>query len=118
MTVFDLLREKDNERFLAAVSKTLVYMAPIALFSEKKLLTKRKELENIDHTQIVFLMYTLSTTPTSYEDLFFGFVHHNNNPAEQCNANIKNLGGKHVKKLVKDLFDFAEHHEQATLALC
>ena len=49
---------------------------------------------------------------------FFFTIFHNITPAEQCNANNETLGKKHVIKLIKDLFDFAEHHEQATLGLC
>ena len=49
---------------------------------------------------------------------FFVTLFHNFTPAEQCDAKNENLGKKHVRKLIKDTFDFAEHHEQATLGLC
>ena len=47
---------------------------------------------------------------------FFGFLRRNITPAEQCNAKIENLGKKHVKKLIKDLFDFANTMSKLLLA--
>ena len=71
---FDVLHVRTNNRYADGNDIRLVNLGPIALFSNYKLTTSSgKHLENIDHSQIVSLMYELLTSNKGFDDLSIGF---------------------------------------------
>ena len=115
---FAELHAATNNRYVDADDIWLVNLAAIALFSNFKLTTSSgKHLENIDHAQIVSLMYKLLTSSRGSDDLSIGFDRDRNRRKREL-TNNKNIKGKyHMRLHLKDIFGFAEHQEKATYGL-
>ena len=71
---FDVLHAATGKSYVGNIDIPLVNLAPIVLSSKYKLTTSsEKHLEDINHAQIVSLMYKLSTSSRGSEDLSIGF---------------------------------------------
>ena len=111
---FDVLNAATNNRYVDADDIWLIILAAIAFFSNFKLTSSGKHLENIDHSHIVSLMYKLLTSSRGSEDLSIGFDR-DCIRRERALTNNKNKEGKyHMRIYLKDVFGFAEHQEKAT----
>ena len=88
------------------------------MFNTFKLTTSSgKHLEDISHTHLVSLMYKLITSSRDSNDLSIGFDNSRNRRKDELALN-KNIKGKyHVKIMLKDVFGFVEHQEEATYGL-
>ena len=115
---FEVIKRVDNSRYADGNDIRLVYLGPVALFSNLKLTTSSgKHLEDISHAHVVSLMYKLITSSTDSNDLSIGFDYSRNRRRDELALN-KNIKGKyHVKIMLKDVFGFAEHQEKATYGL-
>ena len=71
---FDVLRVDDSNRYVDANGIRLVILGPIALFSNYKLTTSGKHLEEISHAHIVSLTYKLLTSSKNSDDLSIGLI--------------------------------------------
>ena len=115
---FEVIKRADNSRYANGIDIRLVYLAPFSLFSNFKLTTSSgKHLENISHAHIVSLMYRQITSTKTSDDLSTGFDRSLNRRRNEL-INIKNLKGKYnLQILLKDVFGFAEHHDEANYGL-
>ena len=115
---FEVIKKDDNSRYVNGNDIRLVNLGPIALFSNFKLTTSSgKHLEDISHAHLVSLMYKLITSSKDSNDLSIGFDNSCNKRRDELALN-KNIKGKyHVKIMLKDVFGFAEHQEEATYGL-
>ena len=93
-------------------------MGPIALFSNFKLTTSSgKHLEDISHAHLVSLMYKLITSSKDSDDLSIGFDNSRNRRRDELALNKNKKSKYHLKIMLKDVFEFAEHQEKATYGL-
>ena len=70
----DVLKAATSNRYADADDIRLINLGPIGLFSSYKLTTSSgKRLENIDHAQIVSLLYKLLSSSRDSDDLSIGF---------------------------------------------
>ena len=115
---FDVLNAANNNRYADADDIWLINLAAIALFSNYKLtISSGKHLENIDHADIVSLMYKLLTSSKGSDGLSIGFDRDRNTRKRDL-INNKNIKGKyHIRVYLKDIFGFAEHQEKVTYGL-
>ena len=115
---FDVLHAATNNRYADGDDIRLVYLGPIALFSNYKLTSSsRKHLENIDHAHIVSLMYKLLTSSRGSDDLSIGFDRDRKRRQRELTNNKTQKGKFHVRIYLKDVFGFAEYQEKATYGL-
>ena len=71
---FDLHNAATNNKYVVADDIWLINLAAIALFKNFKLtISSGKHLENIDHADIVSLMYKLLTSSKGSDGLSIGF---------------------------------------------
>ena len=96
----------------------MVNLGPIALFSNFKVTTiSGKHLVDVSPIHIVFLMYKLLTTSRSSDDLSYGFDRDRGKGRDEL-TNDKNIRGVfHVRIMLKHVFGFAQHKENATYGL-
>ena len=115
--IFELIKKADNSRYANGNDIRLVYLGPIALFSNFKLMTSSgKHLEDVSHAHLVSLKYKLITSSKDGDDLSIGFDRNRNRKDELAqNKNIKGIN--HLRTMVKDVFGFAKHQEKATYGL-
>ena len=115
---FEVIKKDDSSGYANGNDIRLVYLGPIALFSNFKLSTSSgKHLEDIGHAHLVSLMYKLITSSKDSNDLCIGFDNGRNRRKDELALN-KNIKGKyHVKIMLKDIFGFAEHQQEATFGL-
>ena len=115
---FDVVHAATNNRVADNNEIRLVNLCPIDLFSNYKLTTSSsKHLEDVNHAQIVSLMYKLLTTAKGCDDLSVGFDRDRTRRRNEL-TNNKNVKGKyHVRVYLKDVFGFAEHQGKATYGL-
>ena len=93
-------------------------MGRIALFSKFKLTTSSgKHLEDISHSQIVSLMYKLITSSKDNNDLSIGLDRSRNSKKDELALNKSTKGKYHLRIMLKVVFGFAEHQEEATYGL-
>ena len=112
---FDVLHAATNNRYVGGNNIRLVNLGPIALFSNYKLTTSSgKHLKNIDHAQIVSLLYKLLTSSKGSDDLSIGFDRDRNRRQRELSNNKTQKGKFHVWIYLKDVFGFAEYQEKAT----
>ena len=115
---FEVVKRVDNSRYANGNDIRLVNLGPVALFNKFKLTTSSgKHLEDISHAHLVSLMYKLITSSKDSNDLSIGFDHSRNRRGDELALNKKIKGKYHVKIMLKDVFDFAEHQEKATYGL-
>ena len=112
---FDVLHAATNNGYKDNYDKWLINLAAFALFSIFKLTTSSgKNLENIDHAQIVLLVYKLLTSSRDSDDLSIGFDRDRKRRKREL-TNNKNIKRKyHIWIYLKDIFGFAEHQGKAT----
>ena len=115
---FDVLQAAGNNRYVDTSDIRLVFLGPIALFSNYKLTTSSgNHLEEISHAHIVSLMYKLLTSSKDSDDLSIGFDRNRGRRKNEL-SNIKSFKGKyHIRIYLKDIFGFAEHQEKGTYGL-
>ena len=115
---FEVIKKTDDSRYGIGNDIRLVNLGPIALFSNFKLTTSTgKHLEDISHAHLVSLMYKLITSSKNSDDLSIGFDRSRAKRQDEMTDN-KNVKGKyHLRIMLKDVFDFAEHQEKATYGL-
>ena len=90
-------------------------MGPIALFTNFKLTTSSgKHLEDISHAHLVSLIYKLITSNKNSDDLSISFDRSRARRQDEMTDNRRVKGKYHVRIMLKDVFDFAEHQEKAT----
>ena len=76
-----------------------------------------KNLEDIDHAQVVSLLYKLITSARDTDDMSFGFDRDRGRRQRELTDN-KNIEGKyHVWNMLRDSFGFPEYQEKATYGL-
>ena len=76
-----------------------------------------KYLEVIGHARAVFLMYRLISSAKDTADLSIGFDRDRRRRPDKLTSN-ENIEGKHlVKIMLKDVFGFAKHPENAIYGL-
>ena len=115
---FDVLHAGTNNRYVDGNNIRLVYLGPIALFSNYKLTTSSgKHLENIDHAHIVSLMYKLLTSSKGSDDLSIGFDRDRNRRQRELTINKTQKGKYHIRISLKDVFGFAEYQDKGTYGL-
>ena len=115
---FDVFHAATNKRYVDDDDICIVNLAAIAFFSVfKRTTSSGKQLENIDHTDIVSLMYKLFTSNRGSDDLSL-CSDLDRNRRKRYLSNDKNIKAKfHVRISLKDVFGFAEHMEEATYGL-
>ena len=106
---FEVIKKADDSRCGNGNDIKLVNLGPIALFSNCKLTTSSgKHLEDINHADLVSLMYKLITSSKGSDDLSIGFDRSSARRREEITTN-KNVKGKlHLRIMLKDVFGFAE----------
>ena len=115
---FDVLKATTDNRYADGDDIRLVNLAPIAFFSNYKLTTNSgKHLENIDHAQIVSLMYKLLTSIKDSDDLSIGFDRSRDRRRRELSNNNNIKGKYHLRIYLRDIFGFAEHQEAAIYGL-
>ena len=115
---FDVLHAGTNNRYVDGNNIRLVYLGPIALFSNYKLTTSSgKHLENIDHAHIVSLMYKLLASSKGSDDLSIGFDRDRNRRQRELTINKTQKGKYHIRIYLKDVFGFAEYQDKGTYGL-
>ena len=115
---FDVLHAGTNNRYVDGNNIRLVNLGPIALFSTYKLTTSSgKHLENIDHAQMVSLMYKLLTSSKGSDDLSIGFDRDRNRRQRELTINKTQKGKYHIRIYLKDVFGFAEYQDKGTYGL-
>ena len=114
----EVIKKADNSRYANGNDIKLVNLALTALFSNFKLTTSSgKHLEDISHTHPVSLMYKLITSSKGSDDLSIGFDRSSGRRRDDM-TNNKNVKGKNLLRIMlKDVFGFAEHQEEATYGL-
>ena len=114
---FDVLHAGTNNRYIDGNDRRLVNLGPIALFSNYKLTSSGKHLENIDHAHIILLIYKLLTSSKGSDDLSIGFDRDRKRRQREL-TNIETQKGKyHVRIYLKDVFGFAEYQNKGTYGL-
>ena len=112
---FEVIKKVNNSRYGNGNDIRLVNLGPIALFSNYKLTTScGKHLEDISHAHLVSLMYKLITSTKNGDDLSFGFDRSRARRQDEMTDNKHVKGKYHLRIMLKDIFDFAEHQEKAT----
>ena len=115
---FEVIKETDDSRYGNGNDIRLVNLSPIALFSNFKLTTSSgKHLEDISHAHLVSLMYKLITSSKNSDDLSSGLDRSSARRRADMTDNKSVKGKYHLRIMLKDVFDFAEHQEKATYGL-
>ena len=114
---FDVLHTATNNRYADNKVIRLVNLGPIALFCIYMLLSSSgKHLEDISHAHIVSLMYKLITSARGSDDLFIGFDRDRGRRQRELTKKTHTCEF-HVRIMLKDIFGFAEHQENAIYGL-
>ena len=115
---FDVLHAATNNKYAEAEVICLNNLAAIDLFIKFRLATSSgKHLGNIDHAHIVSLLYKLLTSSRGSDDLSIGFDRDRNRRKREL-TNNKNIKGIYQMRIYfKDIFEFAEHQENAAYGL-
>ena len=96
----------------------LVFLGPIALFNKNRLASSSgKETEEIENAHVFCLMHKLISISRDSDNLSIGF-HRCNATRERELTNNKTTKGIYlVRFYLKDVFGFAEHHDNCTYGL-
>ena len=115
---FDVLHTATNNRYADGNDIRFLNSCPIALFSIYKLTNiSGKHLEGISHSHKIPLMYKLITSAKHSDDSSIGFDRERGRRKDE-KALIKNIKGKYyLRIMLKDIFRFAEHREEANYGL-
>ena len=115
---FEVIKKADDSSYANGNVIKLVYLCPVALFSNFKMTTSSgKHLEGNNHARLVSLMYKLITSSKGSDDLSIGFNRSSARRQEEI-TNNKNVKGKfHLEIMPRVVFGFAEHQEKATYDL-
>ena len=107
----ELIKKTEISRYGNGNDET-IYFGTIALFSSFKLTTSSgKHLEDLNHSHIVSLMYTLITSSKDSTDLSIGFERSRNGTKDEL-TQTKNAKCKyHLRIMLRDVFGFAEHQQ-------
>ena len=93
----------------------LVNIGPIVLFIKHRLTSSSgKELEEIDNALVVCAMHKLISSSTGSDDLSIGFHRSNAIRENELTDKETTKGNYHVRIYLKDLFGFAEHHNNCS----
>ena len=93
-------------------------LGPIALFNKYTLTSSPgKEIEQIDNAHVICLMHKLISSSRDNDDLSIGFHGSNRVREEKLNNKEQTKGSYHVRISLKDVFGFAEHHDNCTYGL-
>ena len=114
----DVLHAASNDIYADKKDIGLINLRPIALFSCYKLKTSSgKHLEVRSHAHCISLLYKLIGSAKYTDDLSIVFDRDGNRRQREIlnNKNIK--GNYHVRIMLRDVFGFPEHQEQATFGL-
>ena len=117
-SIFDVLYAATNNKYTDDDDSRLANLGPIALFSKYKLTTSSgKQLENINHAHIVFLMYKLITSARGCDDLSVGFDRSRDRRQHELTNNKNKKGKYNVRYFLRGFLGFAEHQEKGTCGL-
>ena len=107
-----------NNRNANDIIKTLVNLAPTALFTSYKLTTSGgKHLEDFSHAHFVSLLYKFLSNARGSDDLSIGFYLDRNRRQRELTSN-KNHKGKNQIRIYLEVFcGFAEHQEIDTFGV-
>ena len=110
---FNDLHADSDKRFADGNDIGLVSLGPIALFSGYNLTTSSgKHLEDRSHATTFSLMYEIFTSARGCDDLSIGFDHYRVRREREVTNNRKHRGKNHVRFMLRDIFDFAEHKKK------
>ena len=116
--IFDVLQAASNDRYVDGSDMRLVNLGSVALFSNYKFTNSSgKHLEDINHAHIVKLMCKLTSSAKHDDDLSIGFDRSRDRRNQELTKNNILKKKYQVRKLLKAIFDFAEHQEKATYGL-
>ena len=115
---FEVIKKADDSRYGNGNDIKLVNLGPIAWFSNFNLTTSSgKHLEDISYAHLVSLMYKLITSSKNSDDLSIGFDRSSATRRAEMTNNKSVKGKHHLRIMLKDVFGFAEHQEEATYDL-
>ena len=115
---FEVIKRVDNSRYGNVDDIRLVNLGPIALFSIFKLtLGSGIHLEDISHAHIASSLYKQISSAKDSDDLSIGFNRDRKRRQNELFKSKKIKGNKHVRFMLKETFDFAEHQEKANFGL-
>ena len=116
---FDVLHfANPDNRYADGDYERLVNLYPIALSSNYELTnSSREQLENISHAHVVSLMYELITSSKDSDDLSFGFDRCRDRRQRELTNRRRTKGKNHLKIYLRDIFDYSEYQEKATISL-
>ena len=106
---FEVIKKDDISRYSNGNEIRLIYQGPIALFSNSKPTTSSgKHLEDISHTHVVALMFSLITSSKGSDDFSIGFDRDRGRRKNEMNNN-KDINGKYrLRIMVKHVLGFAD----------
>ena len=96
----------------------LINLGPIAFFNEYGLtISSGKEIEEIDNVYGICLMHKLISSRRDSDDLSIGFHRSNAVRQRELTNNKTSEGNYQVRIYLKDIFGFAEDHDNCTYGL-
>ena len=112
---FDVLHAATNNRCEDNNDIKSIYLNPIALFSNYKLIASSGiHSEDISHAHVVSTLYNLITSARVTDDLSIGFER-NRGRRQRKLTNYKTQKGKfHLRFMLKDVFGFCQCQEKGT----
>ena len=88
------------------------------MFGNFKLTTSSgKHLKDISHAHLVSLMYKPTTSSKGSDDLSIGFDRSSARRREEMTKNKTVKGNFHLRIMLKDVFGYSEHQQEATYGL-
>ena len=116
---FDVSNAATKNRYLDGDDIRVVNEGPIAVFSSFRLQSSSgKHIEEINHADIVCLMYKLITSDRNTDDLSIGFDRDRGRRQREL-TNNKSVKGKQITcdNYVERFFWFCQHQEKGTYCL-
>ena len=112
---FEVIKKADNFGYGNDNEIRLVHLGPIAFFSNFKLIiSSRIHLKETSHAHIVSSIHKIITTAKDSNDLSFAFERDRARRRDELARNKNIKGNIHIRTMLKDVFSFAEHQEEAT----
>ena len=106
---FEVIKRDDISRYSNGIELRLIYLWPIALFSNSKLTTSSgKHLEDISHTHVNSSMFNLITSSKGSDDFSIGFDRDRGRRKNEMNNNKDKNGIYCLRIMVKHVLGFAD----------
>ena len=115
---FEIIKNADNSTYANRNDLRLVNLGLFAFFNNLRLITsKGKHLEDIGRAHIVSLMYELLKLSRESDDLSIRFYRDRKRRRDELSGNKNKKRRYHLRIMLKDVFCFAEHQNEATNGL-